>query len=243
MRNVLLAALALLLLAGANMVYHIARKPAEMLFPVAGVLKKMPSATWDQYGPLFREYSTAQVSPELLAALAQVEGAGDPVAHTYWRWRPTWNLLSLYQPASSAVGMYQMTDPTFSDARRYCIRQHKVVAATAWGDWQSCWFTDLYTRVLPSHAVQLTAISLDRSITAILARAGRNPGRDQTDELAAVIHLCGAGTARSYADRGFRLAAGERCGDHEAARYVGQVVEMIRQFRRLSGSLPADHRR
>ena len=31
------------------------------------------------------------ITPELLAALAQVEGAGNPVARTYWRWRLTWN--------------------------------------------------------------------------------------------------------------------------------------------------------
>ena len=26
------------------------------------------------------------MTPELLAALAQVEGSGNPVARTYWRW-------------------------------------------------------------------------------------------------------------------------------------------------------------
>src|SRR5262249_57438428 len=55
-----------------------ARKPAEMLFPVSGVLAKTPEETWRRYGPLFRLHSTARISPELLAALAQVEGAGNP---------------------------------------------------------------------------------------------------------------------------------------------------------------------
>jgi cell envelope opacity-associated protein A len=32
---------------------------------------------------VFREYSTAAITPELLAALAQVEGAGNPLARTY----------------------------------------------------------------------------------------------------------------------------------------------------------------
>jgi len=35
--------------------------------------------------PLFNEYSTATITPDLLAALAQVESAGNPVARTYWR--------------------------------------------------------------------------------------------------------------------------------------------------------------
>src|SRR6266702_4828844 len=76
-----------------NWVYQVIRKPAEMLFPVSGALAKTPPETWRQYGPLFREHSTAVITPELLAALAQVEAGGNPVAQTYWRWRPTWNPL------------------------------------------------------------------------------------------------------------------------------------------------------
>ena len=104
-------------LASGNFVYQVARKPTEMFFPVSGVLHKMPTETWEAYAPLFREHSTAAVPPELLAALAQVEAAGNPLARTYWRWSLTWDPLSVYKPASSAVGMYQMTDAAFTDAR------------------------------------------------------------------------------------------------------------------------------
>jgi hypothetical protein len=65
---------------------------------------------WCHYASLFRECSTASISPELLAALAQAENAGNPVASTYWRWRLTRNPFVSYQPASSSVGIYQMTD-------------------------------------------------------------------------------------------------------------------------------------
>src|SRR5882672_4344943 len=92
-----------------NGVVQVIRKPTEMFFPVSGTLAKAPPETWRRYGPLFREHSTAVLTPDLLAALAQVEGAGNPVARTYWRWRLTWNPLELYRPASSAVGMYQIT--------------------------------------------------------------------------------------------------------------------------------------
>src|SRR5204863_7729554 len=129
-----------------NWIYHVVRKPTELFFPVSGVLAKEPTETWRQYAPLFRRHSTAVMTPELLAALAQVEGAGNPVARTYWRWRLTWNPFAVYQPASSAVGMYQMTDAAFAEARRYCIRHHTAVE-------DGCWFNGLYTRVLPSHAI------------------------------------------------------------------------------------------
>jgi hypothetical protein len=94
--------------ASVNWIVQAVRKPSEVFFPVSGSLAKAPAETWRQYGPLFVKHSTAVVTPELLAALAQVEGSGNPVARTYWRWRFSWNPFELYRPASSAVGMFQI---------------------------------------------------------------------------------------------------------------------------------------
>ena len=228
LRVVVMAAVLLAILVVANLVYHVAHKPTEMLFPISGRLNKAPADTWREYGPLFREYSTPAISPELLAALAQTESAGNPIARTYWRWRLTWNPFAIYAPASSAVGMYQMTDPAFAEARRYCIRQHAVVQ-------DGCWFTSLYTRVLPRHAIELTAIYLDRGVASVLGglpAVAATP--QQKQDLAALIHLCGAGPARSFARRGFRPAAAERCGDHSVAAYLAKVNAMKREFARLA---------
>jgi len=90
-RIVGIAATILAVFSGMNLVYQVLRKPTEVFTPVSGAFNKTPIETWRQYAPLFREYSTASISPELLAALAQVEAAGNPVASTYWRWRLTWN--------------------------------------------------------------------------------------------------------------------------------------------------------
>jgi len=127
MRIVVIVATILALFSATNLVYHVVRKPTEVFAPVRGAFNKMPAETWRQYGPLFREYSTAAITPELLAALAQIEGAGNPVASTYWRWRLTWDPFAIYQPASSSVGMYQMTDAAFAAAQHYCIHHHTVV--------------------------------------------------------------------------------------------------------------------
>src|SRR6516162_4206841 len=86
-----------------NLFYHVLRKPTEVFAFVSADFNKAPAETWRQYGRLFREYSTAAISPELLAALAQVEGAGNPVARTYWRWQLSWNPLALYQPRLRVV--------------------------------------------------------------------------------------------------------------------------------------------
>src|SRR4030095_2532249 len=139
-RIIVAAVLLIAVWSAANWTYQVIRKPTELFFPVSGSLSKTPSETWRQYAPLFREHATAVMTPELLAALAQVEGAGNPVARTDWRSQLSWNPFRLYRPASSAVGMYQITDPTFLEARRFCIHDHVVVETGPWHEWRSCWF-------------------------------------------------------------------------------------------------------
>jgi Transglycosylase SLT domain len=211
-----------------NLAYHVVHKPTELFFFVGGALDKKPSETWRQYGPLFRAYSTSTITPELLAALAQVESTGNPVARTYWRWQLSWNPLAVYQPASSAVGLYQMTDAAYAEAARSCIRKNAVVD----GD---CGFTSLYIRAIPSHAIELASVYLDRNVAAVLARAPDvTASPQQKQDLAAFIHLCGAGPTTAFARRNFQMMAGERCGDHLVAAYVARVNAMKREFLRLA---------
>jgi hypothetical protein len=231
-RATLALAALLVLLAICNWLYQAARKPAELFFPVSGVLWKAPVQTWQAYAPIFRRHATATISPELLAALAQVEGAGNPLARTDWRWRLTPEPFEIYRPASSAVGMYQITDGAFREARRYCVRDHAVVEEGLWHDWQSCWFNGLYFRVVPSHAVEMTSAVLDRKVAVIAGKRQATPG--QKEDLAAVIHLCGAATGQAYAARGFRPAPGQRCGEHDLRDYLARVNAMKRAFARLA---------
>ena len=220
-----------------NWMVQVARKPSEMFFPVSGSLVKAPAQTWRQYGSLFARHSTAVVTPELLASLAQVEGRGNPVARTYWRWRLSWNPFDVYRPASSAVGMFQITDGTFAEARRYCIHDHIVVEDGPWHDLRSCWFNALYTRVVPGHAVEMTAALLDRTVAHTLERHRlATASLQQRQDLAAVIHLCGSGAGNAYARGGFRLRRGQRCGDHAVRRYLAEVNALKRQFARLAAS-------
>jgi len=196
-----------------NWIVQVARKPTEVFVAVSGSLAKVPAQTWRQYGPLFDEHSTAVITPELLAALAQVESSGNPVARTYWQWRFSWNPFELYGPASSAVGMFQITDGTFAEARRYCVRDHVVVEDGAWHDPHACWFNVFYTRVLPAHAVEMTSALLDRTVARILVRNHiPTASLQQRQNLAAIIHLCGDG-ARIRLRRRLRLGLAREVGD------------------------------
>lgn len=218
-----------------NWVYQVARKPAELFFPVSGALSKTPEETWRSYAPIFREHATAVMTPEFLAALAQIEGAGNPVARTYWRWRLTAEPFDVYRPASSAVGMYQITDGTFKQAKQYCIHDHMVAEVGAWYDLESCWFNSLYLRVVPSNAVEMTSAFLDRQVARVLERQSIAAATlKQKQDLAAVVHLCGPATGAAYARRKFRVSAGERCGDHDLARYLARIDAMKRAFFRLA---------
>ena len=220
---------------GINWIYQVIRKPSELFFPVSGTLYKTPAETWQSYEPIFRKHSTATISPELLAALAQVEGSGNPIVRTYWRWRLTHKPFDVYRPASSAVGMYQITDGTFEETSRLCIHDHIVVDDGPWHDFRSCWFNSLYMRVIPSHAVEMTSAYLDRRIATILGRNSiRSATLRQKQDLAAVIHVCGAGAGDTFARRGFITRPGQKCGDHSVRGYILRVNSMKQMFQRLA---------
>jgi Transglycosylase SLT domain len=226
-------AMVLVIWLGINWTYQAMRKPSEVFFVLDNALDKNLAETWREYGPLFREHATAVITPELLAALAQVEGSGNPLARTYWRWHAVWNPFEWYRPASSAVGMYQITAGTFQAAKRYCIHDHVVAEEGSWHDVHSCWFNGLYTRILPSHAIELTAALLDRQVTQALGSRSHVP-LSRKQDLAAVIHLCGASVGQAYVARRLRVTSGQRCGDHDVQRYVEKVNMIKVQFARLA---------
>jgi hypothetical protein len=239
----MMAALAVLILwLGINWIYQVVRKPSELFFPVSGTLYKTSAETWAEYAPIFKKFSTAVMTPDFLAAIAQVEGSGNPVARTYWKWSWSSQPFEVYRPASSAVGMYQITDGNFAEARRFCIHDHVVVADGPWNDWHSCWFNSLYARVIPSDAVELTSAYLDHSVASILERHRISAASlPQKQMLAALIHLCGAGAGDEFARRRFRLAEGQRCGDSPARTYIERVAAMQSVFNRLDNA-PAPRR-
>ncbi len=227
--------LALALWLAVNALVQLARKPTEIFSPVSGALGKPPAETWRSYASIFRAHATATITPDFLAALAQVEGAGNPLARTPWRWRLTEDPFDVYRPASSAVGMYQITDGTYAQAKRYCIHHNEVVEDGPWYDWRSCWFNWLYFRVVPSHAAEMTAAFLDKSVSRTISvhKLGSATLRQKQD-LAAIMHLCGVAAGEAFAKRGFRLASNQRCGGQNVGAYLGQLHAMQRTFAALA---------
>ncbi|HEX4376138.1 MAG TPA: hypothetical protein VHZ99_03190, partial [Steroidobacteraceae bacterium] len=111
----------------------------------------------------------------------------------------------------------------------------------AWDDWHACWFNGLYLRIVPAHAVELTSAYLDRAVRAVLLHQHvHSASLARQQQLAAVIHLCGAGTADQFVRRGFRFTEEQYCGDQLAAVYVARVEGMRALFTRLAAQDPED---
>ena len=89
--------------------------------------------------------------------------------------------------------------------------------------------------MLPGDAAELTSAYLDWHVARILGNVRSSPRTlKQKQELAVLIHLCGAGAGDEYARHGFRLREGQRCGDHEARAYLARVSAAKREFEQLA---------
>jgi len=178
MRVILIGIAVLAAFTVTNLVYQILHKPTEVFALIPGESNKAPVETWTQYASLFREYSTTSISPELLAALAQVESAGNPIARTYWQWRLTSDQFAVYEPASSAVGMYQMTDAALSEAQGYCILHHTVAET-------GCSASGFHSRVVPPEGLRGTPtdgtdLAAEKSWMSGMTISARTPARVRT---------------------------------------------------------------
>jgi hypothetical protein len=214
-----------------NLAYQVFRKPTELVGLFDSRFHKTPDETWKAYGPTFEAKATPILTPELLAALAQVETNGNPIARTYWKWTWTSDLARLYAPASSAAGLFQMTEGTFREAQHFCVVQGQARRAEQLEDCGA-----LRSRLIPAHAIEMTAARLQWHVERILAllRGHKQKAalRDR-QRLATVIHLCGIQRGEAFARARFSLAKLGRCGDHDAAKYVRRVEKLAERFRSL----------
>jgi hypothetical protein len=221
-----------------NWCYQICRKPSEIVGLLDSRYYKNPKQTWATYAGDFEQYATPLMSAELLAALAQTETRGNTIARTYWKWNfNAKNPLGFYAPASSAVGLMQITDGTFAVAKHFCVRDGQVLTENSKP--KSCYFNDLHNRLIPGHSIEMTSAYLQVNVLNILKEKKISKKHrvtlKQKQELAAVIHLCGPKRGEVFARRQFRFSKGERCGAYEVPKYVAQVEKLENSFYLISG--------
>jgi hypothetical protein len=222
-----------------NWCYHAFHKPSEIIGLVDSQFFKNPKETWTAHGDEFQKYSTKIITPEFLAALAQTESQGNGIARTYWQWNFwTKNPFKVYSPASSAVGMLQMTDGTFDQAKHFCVIDGKVYTDTS--KEKKCYLTSLYNRLIPSHSIEMTAAWLHWNVQDIINDLPKKKSKKITNvqkrKLAAVIHLCGGRRAEVFAARKFTFKRGETCGTLSTRHYVERVQKYEKLFRKINVS-------
>lgn len=226
------------ILAGVNWLYQVINNPVILMAPFVEGKYKSSGSTWKAYRYLFKRHSTDIMTPGYLGALAQAESAGNPLITPEWKWRLTTNPFKIYAPASTSAGLYQYTKPTFQDAKRFCIHNNEVVLAGPVWDPTSCWFNGLYSRLWPSHAIEMTSARLHHYATRILKRKGlSNVSLENKQKLASIIHLCGVGKGRRFADARFRFSAVPKCGSHATSAYYYRIRRNLKQYEKSSKGL------
>ncbi|MGK0289620.1 MAG: hypothetical protein ACI86H_001066 [bacterium] len=217
-------------LATANWVYQVINKPAEIISIFGTNLYKSTVKTWDHYQDSFQKHATKIITAEFLAALAQVESGGNPLATSQWRWRWTSNITRIYAPSSSSVGLYQYTTSTFQDAQRFCARSGKITVSSNWYNRKGCKFNYFYTRLSSSNSIEVTAARLHYYTNRIIYRKKIKLTQSKKQQLAAIIHLCGISAGRRFAKNNFQLSKLPRCGSHSTRRYIRKIVKLQKQF-------------
>lgn len=214
-----------------NFAVQILRKPTEAL-GVVPTTAKTPYQTWQSYREEFVSSSTLIITADFLAAIAQTESAGDPVAQPPWVFRWTTDLFKVYGPQSSAVGLMQITEGNYQEAKNYCIREGQVST--------SCWFNWVYARFLPSHSIEMAAAYMHVQVERLVGASKISTVPvENLQRLAAIVHLCGKNRAPEFLRSNYRITrAFAPCGTHDPATYLKKVATFKRQFARMLASEP-----
>jgi hypothetical protein len=213
-----------------NVIVGVVRKPAHLLTPITKYFYKVPSQTWDSYQGIFETYETSTLDAEFLAALAQAESAGNPIATPYWEFTLQQDILSLFRPASSSLGLYQMTYDTFQDAKRFCFVDGKIAMDAKKNELKHCWQNDFKFRFSVSDSVHLTSARLSYYTESSLKKYGARASQLQRQQTAAIIQLCGPGKAPEFIRSGFNVKKMGACGSHSVPAYIKRVFTYKKTF-------------
>lgn len=213
-----------------NFLFQVSQKPTELLSLVLQNQTKNPSRTWEAYSDLFIQHSTEIMTADFLAALAQVESAGNAFTSPEWKFNTNASLFDFYKPASSSVGLMQFTEGTFEKASKYCIHNNQVRQVGSWFDFESCWFNWANTRLSASDSIEVTSAYLHAAVEKLLKNKRRKASRKTKQTLAAAIHLCGFNKVkRSLRQNSLKIKG---CGSHSLKRYVSKLKKYQLTFSR-----------
>lgn len=215
-----------------NYFFQIYRKPTELLSFLSS--PKTPYETWKSYSTLFIKHSLGAITPDFLAALAQVESSGNHWGSPSWRIRWTGPIADFYSPSSSSFGLFQTTVGTFNQSKKLCLKNGVILKQESYEN--LCPQNFFYNRLIPSSIIQLTAIQLEydiQKLSSIKTKAHSDLFKKQ--KTAALIHLCGKEQTRNFIMNG--LKKNSQCGTHNVQIYLNKIFyykKIFNQFLKKS---------
>tara|TARA_B100001248_G_C27399354_1_gene468667 strand:+ start:367 stop:1038 length:672 start_codon:yes stop_codon:yes gene_type:complete len=204
----------------ANIGYAIYEKPWQILHPISKQFKKVPYHTWQEYQADFQKYASPQLSASFLAALAQSESAGNPWATVYWQVNLSREIYRIFHPASSALGLYQITQGTMKEMKKYCWENGKAIRG-------NCFWNRFRMRLSSYDSIYLTSAYLNYWVN-------RFPEYRNKEKMAALIHLCGIEKVRRHMHRYGKVSKIQRCGSHRIKNYLSRIRSYQSKMQQLA---------
>lgn len=216
------------------MAVQIVQKPAHLLSFMSSYFYKTPYETWQSYHSDFKRYQTITTPSYILAAIAQVESSGNPIATPQWEWNFNNKWHSLYSPVSSSVGLYQFTEPTFKRAGGLCVHEGQLYTSVkAYQVLHPCWWSRFGFRLSASSSIRAASAYLHKEVNELLNRFNmQHLGEKSRARLAMVVHLCGKYKASRLLRRQSLSSLGY-CGRHKVSRYIKKAEKLASTFKRL----------
>lgn len=192
-----------------------------------------PQDTWDEYKTYFRNYSTKDLSPVFLAALAQTESHGSFVSAPKWSFNLKRGPLDLLKPDSTAFGLMGITASNFSKMKSFCVESGNSEVTRPWYQIDGCWFNGLSTRLSPANSIEHTAAFIQASVNKKIHSEGLELDTEKTEIFAALLHRCGLTEALSSLNNEVKTTVGS-CGKTEVKVYLSSIFKNKRLFEKFA---------
>jgi hypothetical protein len=215
---------------------HLFRDSLSLIGLVLPAKSKSHQDTWDEYKKYFRHYSTKDLSPVFLAALAQTESRGSFVSAPRWTFNFKRGPFDLLSPDSSTFGIMGLTASNFSKMKPFCVTSGNSEVTRTWYQVDGCWFNFLSTRLSPANSIEHTAAFIQASVNKKIHGEGLDLSSEKVETFAALLHRCGVTEAlKSISDlpTSNTLGLSFPCGKTDTTVYLSQVFKNKRIFEKI----------
>ncbi len=192
-----------------------------------------PHDTWDEYKTYFRNYSTKDLSPVFLAALAQTESQGSFVSSPKWSFNLKRGPLDLLKPDSTAFGLMGITASDFTKMKSFCVEGSNAEVTRPWYQVDGCWFNSLSTRLSPANSIEHTAAFIQASVNKKIHSEGLELEPEKIEIFAALLHRCGLTEALRSLNNEIKTTEGS-CGKTEVKVYLSSIFKNKHLFEKLA---------